>query len=186
MKRLVIGCLALATILVMARISNGAPTAVADTTLFMEDTTSQESDLLSFGGDQINKLEHVLDWVGWTHHLEFLPPASQILSATLTLSLIDDDPNLEGPGASREYGLAVLEDGAWGFTEVSTLAYTFHIDISSLSDKEFNVFVYSLGGDFIIESSTLEISYNPVPIPSTLILLGSSSLALMALRIRKR
>jgi hypothetical protein len=82
--------------------------------------------------------------------------------------------------------LAVLEDGTWGFSEVSTSAYTFQIDTSSLLDQEFSAFVYSFGGDFIIERSTLEILYNPVPIPSTPILLGPFFFALMALRLKKR
>jgi len=170
----------------MTRNSNAAPIAITDTTLFLVDGSVEQTDLLSFGGGQVNALQYPFDWVGWTHHLEFLPPASQIVSATLALSVIDDDPDLERSSPAREYGLAVLEDGTRGFSEVSTLAYTFQIDVSSLLDQEFSAFVYSLNGDFILESSTLEILYNPVPIPSTLILLGSSYFAFFALRIRKR
>jgi hypothetical protein len=186
MKRLLLGCLALTAVFLTARTLNAAPVVITDTTRFMEDRTFEETDLLSFGGDQVNALQYPLDWVGWTHHLELLPPASQIVSATLTLSVIDDDPDLHGSSADREYGLAVLEDGTWGFSEVSTFAYTFQIDISSLLDQSFSAFVYSFGGDFIIESSTLEILYNPVPVPSTIVLLASSSFALMVLRRRRR
>jgi hypothetical protein len=185
MKMLLIGCLALTALFVMTRNSSAAPIAITDTTLFLVDRTVEQTDLLTFGGGQVNALQYPLDWVGWTHHLEFLLPASQIVSATLTLSVIDDDPDLEGSSPDREYGLAVLEDGTWGFSEVSTLAYTFQIDVASLLDQEFSTYVYSLNGDFVLKSSTLAILYNPVPIPSTLILLGSSYFAFLALRIRK-
>ncbi len=78
MKRIVIGCLALTALFLMTRNSIGAPVAVTDTTLFMEDRTVEEAELLSFGGDRVNELQHVLDRVGWTHHLEFLPSASEM------------------------------------------------------------------------------------------------------------
>ena len=38
-------------------------------------------DIDSYGGTSPNELEYFTDWVSWTHHFEFDPPMSQILSA---------------------------------------------------------------------------------------------------------
>jgi hypothetical protein len=141
----------------------------------------ESDDLNSHGWGDVNYLEGSSDYVSWTHHYEFTPPAEEVIDGSLTLWL-EDDSNHD----PFEFAFAWAEDGTWGFGEVDTNDYTYGINASYLDDGSFSVVLASLWGDFYIDRSVLEITYNPsdpnatlnaasapVPEPATMLLLGS-------------
>ena len=70
--------------------------------------------------------------------------------------------------------------------EVNTTDYAYNVDGTYLMDGTFTVTLGALWGDFYIEQSALEIMYNPVPIPSTVLLFLSGLLGLIGLGRRVR
>ncbi|MDY6879180.1 MAG: PEP-CTERM sorting domain-containing protein [Thermodesulfobacteriota bacterium] len=167
----------------MIGLASATPITFIDTTTFTENGTNPSEDLDCYGGDAVNKLEGRWDYVAWTHHYEFTPPAAEVLSGTLTLSLHDDGGLGDGP----EFAFGWAEDGTWAFGEVDTALYDFEITASFLEDGAFSVVLASLGGDFYINYSELEITYNaaPVPEPGTILLLGAGLLGVVGYN-RKR
>ncbi len=148
-----------------------------DTTDFTADNFVGSEDYNSHGWGAVNYLEGSSDYISWTHHYEFTSPAKEVIDGSLTLSLRDDserDP--------FEFAFGWAEDGTWEFGEVDTNDYTYGINASYLDDGSFSVVLASLWGDFYIDRSVLEITYNPsdpspasapVPEPATMLLLGS-------------
>ena len=144
---------------------------ITDITTFNSKGTSPGEDYVSHGWGDVNLLDGATDHVRWTHHFNFYPPAEEVLSGTITISLRDDGD------WSREYAFGWAEDGNWKLGEVDTGNYSYRVGASYLADGTFTVTLASLWGDFYIDRSTLKINYNPIasiPDVTTLALLGTA------------
>jgi hypothetical protein len=157
-----------------------------DITTFTATGTNPAEDYVSHGRGEVNFLEWTGDYVTWTHHFDFFPAAKEVISAELTLSLRDNENDSIWNIFTWDIAFLFAEDGTWGFQGVSTSDYTYNLDATSLMDGTFTVTLGALWGDFYIEQSSLEIMYNPVPIPSTVLLFLSGLLGLIGLGRRVR
>ena len=177
-KSLLMAIFGLAFIL-FAGISAAESTTITDTTKEFTESGTVESSYNSHGWGAVNRLDGSSDYVYWTHHYEFTPPSAKVIDDSLSLWLEDDSVN-----DPFEFSFSWAEDGTWGFGEVDTGEYTYDINASYLGDGSFSVGLASLWGDFYIDRSELEITYNPitsntysehsfsVPEPTTMLLLG--------------
>lgn len=151
------------------------PTTLTDTTYFGEYGTYEASDYDDHGYGSVWKLDGLGDYVAWTHSYTFDPPVDHITGGALTLYLFDDEKDFFLNPSSFELGAGIGEDGTFDIGEVNTGAYSYNVNVSFLFDGSYSVLIGSLGGDFYIKKSKLEITYKPkqdVPEPTTLALLG--------------
>ncbi|MEA2085189.1 MAG: PEP-CTERM sorting domain-containing protein [Thermodesulfobacteriota bacterium] len=167
-----------------AGVVGATPLTFTDTTMFTATGTNPAEDLDKFGWGDVNKLDGLLDYVKWTHHYDFIPPAEEVLTGSLTLALRDDND----PGWFKaELAIGWAESGEWDLGEVDTGSYTYGVTASYLADGEFTITLASLGGDFYIDRSDLEITYNPAPVPepSTILLMGTGLLGIIGFGRKK-
>ena len=146
---------------------------ITDITTFNSTGTNPAEDYVSHGQGTVNKLDGALDYVKWTHHFDFDPPAEEVLSGTITISLRDDGDWW------GEFAFGWTEGGSWDLGEVDTGDYSYSVGASYLADGTFTVTLASVLGDFYIDQSALEISYNPIasiPDVTTLALLGTAAM----------
>ena len=164
---------------------SAVPITFTDTSIFTStgvyDSVDGTSDLDAFNRGDVNFLStsfpqaeaYDFDYVAWTHHFDFTPPADYIMSGSLSLSIRDDSDIY-----TAEFALGLAEDGTWGVGEVDTNTYDFNVSTAFLADGEFSLVVASLLGDFYIDRSDLTITYMSlgesvsVPEPKSLALLG--------------
>ena len=191
MKKFIVTSAALLLVIGLATSSGASPIPFTDTTFFDEEGTffdeegiNPSDDLVSYGYGTVNKLDGPFDYVRWTHHFEFDPPALEVLSGTLTVSLRDDseDPFWQ----TFEFALGWGEDWTFDLGEVDTGDYSYSVTASYLEDGAFTVTLASLLGDFYIDQSELNVTYEPVPIHKSLLLLGAGLLGLIGFGFRRR
>ena len=147
-KNILVVILGLAMLL-LAGIAGAEPMKLTDNTKFTDDGTVdgygvKSLDYNSHGWGDVNRLDGSSDYVSWTHHYGFTPPAGEVIDGSLTLWLRDDsgrDP--------FEFAFGWAEDGTLGFGEVDTIDYTYPepatmlllgsglIGISSVGRKKF-------------------------------------------------
>ncbi len=184
MKKFIVTSAALLLVIGLATPSSASTiNDINDITEFTEGGTVPFEDLVSYGYGSVNMLEGPFDYVRWTHHFEFNPPAQEVLSGTLTVSLRDDseDPFWQ----TFEFALGWAEDWTFDLGEVDTGDYSYSVTASYLEDGAFTVTLASLLGDFYIDQSVLSITYTPVPVPSAILLLASGLAGLFGFSRRR-
>ncbi len=158
---------------------------LTDTTYFDANGTTATEDYVGHGYGSVNKLDGIFDYVTWEHQFTFDPAADVINSATLALSLRDDNDR-DWLIFNLELGFGFGEDLSWDFGEVDTGVYSYNIGVSSLYDGAYRVTLASLGGDFYIDKSELTIDYTPTPEPATMLLFGTGLAGLAGVARRKK
>lgn len=177
--------IALITALLMTSTAYAVPITFTDTTQFTPTGTIAPEDLQRYGGGTVNKLDGIGDFVTWTHFFTLVPPAAKLLDGSLTLSLRDNEADTWNI-FSWELAVVLLEDGRWDFGEADTGKYQYDLNVFTLRDGEFGVMVASIWGDFYLLQSDLTVTYEPVPEPSTILLLGAGLLGLGIYARRRR
>ena len=182
MKRFFI---ALIAALSFASAAYAVPITFTDTTKFNSAGTLAAEDLVSYGGSSVSFLSGFRDYVTWRHLFSFSPPAAQILQGTLKLTLVDDEADSILP-STWEFAFGYAESGQWDIGAVDTGSYSYGVNVSSLKDGEFKITLESLAGDFSILQSDLRITYEPVPEPSTILLVTAGLLGVGYFARRRR
>lgn len=173
MKRFFI---ALIAALSFASAAYATPITFTDKTTFNTTGTVATEDLVSYGGSSASFLSKSGDYVTWKHIFTFSPPAAQILNGTLKLTLVDDEADNIITPSSWEFAFGYAENGQWDIGAVDSGSYQYGVNLAALTDGVFRITLQSVLGDFSITQSDLTITYQPVPEPSTILLVTAGLL----------
>ncbi len=170
-------------VLGVAGSGNAGTFELSDITQFTVTGTTPAEDFIGRGTGAVNFLNRTGDYVAWAHNFTFSPLPDQILGATLTLSLRDDETNTLNP-MTWEFGWGIAEDGSWDLGAISSATYTYGVNVDYLADGRFAVMIGSLAGDFYIDQSVLNITYETAdPIVSTAVPDPGSTLLLFGMAL---
>lgn len=170
--------------------ANAGPIDLTNTVTFTKTGTSTGVPV-SWGYGDANILDGLGDYLTWTHEFTFDPPAASILSATLTITFIDDEedvPSFFNINGTREYVAGLGEDWTWDIGEINKGSYPYSVNVAYLADGKFNVSLLDISGDVQVANSVLDIKYNPVPDSGSAALLlglGVGGIALFSRKFRQ-
>lgn len=143
--------------------------------------------LNGFGGGSAADLGGLGDYLSWTQNFAFEYAPESILSGVLSITLSDDEADSWSGLLTREYAFGWTDGGDSAFGEADSGIHDFSLNTSSLADGSLQITVLGLSGDFKVLKSSLEVKYNPSPVPepTTLLLFGSGLAGLAAISRRK-
>lgn len=159
-------------------------TPFIDIVTFTASGCGMEKDYISHGEGDVNVLNNPLDFVHWIHIFD-TTDIGVMNSASLSLGLTDDEVDNKC-AFTWEIGLIYMEDRTIDIIEVDIGNYNYDINCSYLENGRFEVLLWSVWGDFTINSSILTINHDgnstaaPVPEPATCLLMGVGIIGLVA------
>ncbi|MDY6988944.1 MAG: PEP-CTERM sorting domain-containing protein [Thermodesulfobacteriota bacterium] len=186
MKMVLVFLFAVTLVLGGVGIARAVPMTLTDTTVVTPTATILLVDYVDRGRGYVNFLDSFGDDAKWTHHLYLDPATAEILAGTSAVPPRNEEGHVWRKLLTWEIAIGYPEDGSWDFGAVDTGNDRYDVRVSYLEDGELTIALGSLMGEFYIDQSDLEITYNLVPEPATTMLLMGTGLLVLAGLGKKR